>query len=1610
MINRAKLSKIAILLVGIVLVFSTDSNAQFDPSWYSPGNTYIKLGVAADGVYRVDLRSGNLDGVDISGVNASSYKIFEDGVEIPILHDTSSGRNELVFIGERNDGSDEDFAYGYNTTRRSSAYHSLYSDTTYYWLTWDGASGLRYNSTTSQSGAGINNVQHSNHLESELVYHNGSSSDTASPVYVLGEGYIMHTFSQTPTSAVDITKEFEIAIDQLNSSQNLDFNLRMIGGSSSRHLVNLYLELTRGGSTEFYLIDTADWSGYTFVDLTGSIPASEIPSGTSTLKVKVEANNAFGGNPNRSHVDFIDVTFNRNLSAQDGQLIFNAPNGSANSYQLSGFPGGNLTAFHPSTSRSLSFGGSSFGATASSASTYLVSQDDNRFDPGSVKRDIASDLAATSNSSNYIIITTPFLRNTAETHANYRQSPTGGSHQVLVVEVQDIFDQFDYGRKSPIAIQRFITHAFNNWSTAPENVLLWGDTIYAKPGSVRPEWEVPCFGKSCSDSWLALNTQGTNDYIEAVSIGRISARTIEEGQTFINKIQNYESQPLSDWQKRFIWMTGGSNLSEQNRLNGYALDWGDRSFSNPIGGDTLNFFKSDDSALDPTFIDSVDTAISNGSALLMFFGHSATQTWSIVTNPPEQFNNPDELPLVFSLGCYTGAYGSGAGVDQSEQVFGERLVIGSLNGAIAHYGGSAASFITPAGEVADPAFDIMFLEGERVLGKVIKENKRRYITRSANPSALSISTTLQYNLLGDPATILSIPSSPDLHVTPAHVSLNPFAPSPSSDDSLTVNVRLTNRGLLPSTDVVVELRHWDPANQLQSYRKTVPAYSRPSNMFFRIPIDEGLVGENRYQIILDPDNFVSEEVETNNTTEKTQIIFGSGIFLALPAQDGIVNSLNTTLSVVVASTQGTQTPILFQMSSNPDYSGAQEFTTTGELLAEWDVSGMQNGTTYYWRATVDDPSLPPGWKEGRFTVRTDLTDSGFFQQDPEFSNNEFGNFLDYDGQNFEFDDFKIEVQVSELGQLFVAGNQIYFLLGMGVSVFDRGTGVKKGDALWFHPDLNNTDPPEVDAQRYQDVVDTAIDGDYIIFSTRFLQIPAGEPLTEPVRAVLRNLGSVEIDQTTYDDAYIGIFKKGEGLVTELLSPGVRQNVDFSYDLPFNFGQSFVLSRPLGPTSRWISGGIEASLQNPNARLGLLAADLNGVPITDTTWVDQGNSAATIDLLSIDASTRPQIKLKTIFEDASQQSTPQLVNWYATFDLVPELMIDPAQFRLSANEVSEGEEITVFNQITNLSDSEATEVIVKYEIVDRNNVLLEVAKDTLDMAIAGGQMTEIQRSLSTIGFAGRNQLIVTVQQGSFLEAIEYNNTVVGSFTAEGDIQPPEVTVLIDGIEFSDDPRVITNLNDESVPFVSARPTIEVVIKDDNKYLALEDTTNLTVRLDETVVEYALPNVSFIPGTAEKNEARFVYDAEFARDSTHTLVITGRDASGNASPTSEDPYRVNFRVQTTTEVKNMFNYPNPMNSFTTFAFQLRGLDAAVVDDLRLRIYTVNGRLIREFDIVEDPSLLDSGVVQVGWNKFSWDGTDEDGDQVANGVYLYKVILQADGKDMTDDFEIEKIAVIR
>ena len=126
----------------------------------------------------------------------------------------------------------------------------------------------------------------------------------------------------------------------------------------------------------------------------------------------------------------------------------------------------------------------------------------------------------------------------------------------------------------------------------------------------------------------------------------------------------------------------------------------------------------------------------------------------------------------------------------------------------------------------------------------------------------------------------------------------------------------------------------------------------------------------------------------------------------------------------------------------------------------------------------------------------------------------------------------------------------------------------------------------------------------------------------------------------------------------------------------------------------------------------------------------------------------------------------------------------------------------------------------------------------------------------------------------------------------------------------------------------------------------------------------------------------------------MEVLAKDASGNFFDSTSS--RSVFNVYNNPDLLQVYNYPNPFVDNTNFTFELRG--TIPPEEFKIKIFTVAGRLIKE--------LIPSSPLQIGFNKIYWDGKDEDGDEIANGLYFYKIISKSGDEVKTVTQKLAKV----
>ena len=234
-----------------------------------------------------------------------------------------------------------------------------------------------------------------------------------------------------------------------------------------------------------------------------------------------------------------------------------------------------------------------------------------------------------------------------------------------------------------------------------------------------------------------------------------------------------------------------------------------------------------------------------------------------------------------------------------------------------------------------------------------------------------------------------------------------------------------------------------------------------------------------------------------------------------------------------------------------------------------------------------------------------------------------------------------------------------------------------------------------------------------------------------------------------------------------------------------------------------------------------------------------------------------------------------------------------------------------------------------------------------------------------------------------EYYTFNNQIEGSFYVVRDSANPLFNITFDGREI---------INGD---IISSEPEI-IITLEDNSPLPLDSTYFTIVHTHNNI-----PKVLTVPGpditynyTPYPNSRVVITWTPKLEDGRHVLEVLAKDASGNFFDSTSS--RSVFNVYNNPDLLQVYNYPNPFSDNTYFTFELRGVIPP--EEFKIKIFTVAGRLIKE--------LAPSSPLQIGFNKIYWDGKDEDGDEIANGLYFYKIISKSGDEIKTVTQKLAKV----
>ena len=229
-------------------------------------------------------------------------------------------------------------------------------------------------------------------------------------------------------------------------------------------------------------VGEASWDGFNTHQLEGNIPANLIQNQVLNLELTTDQQDNDG---DLFFLDWFELNYQRDFGVVDDHLSFGYETNGNWTYELTGFSNSNIEVFdisNPNVPKSfvnneiLPVSGEfdiRFSDTVSGAKKYFATTNTGYLSVPAIEADSPSNLHAQSHGADLLLISHKSLMTPAETLKTHKIAMDLRNE---LIDVQDIYDEFNYGIPSPYAIQSFIAYAYQQWqSPAPAYVILIGD-------------------------------------------------------------------------------------------------------------------------------------------------------------------------------------------------------------------------------------------------------------------------------------------------------------------------------------------------------------------------------------------------------------------------------------------------------------------------------------------------------------------------------------------------------------------------------------------------------------------------------------------------------------------------------------------------------------------------------------------------------------------------------------------------------------------------------------------------------------------------------------------------------------------------------------------------------------------------------------------------------------------------------------------------------------------------------------------------------------------------------------------------------------------------------
>ncbi len=1604
---RSYKNTILILKVLSVWLISPKLTAQSTADWIVDGQQYFAIKVLQSGIIRIPVDTLVRAGIPIGSFSARNIQVFYRGKEIPTYFRGEENENPeyLQFLGSKNDGWFDTGLYA-NPLKQANPFYSMFNDTATYFLTWNNnTNNLRYQLPTIEGSSILQTEgrRKSIYFSPDRFYY-----DEIGPFFNATEGWFSLpeiTLGNTTTRTIPLDGKAP------NGTIYVDITVCGVNNEPAPMGNNHHLRVSLGATQ---LLDTI-FRGREIIKKRFAIDASMV---SNFITLSFSSVNDLGVSSDRMAIASITADYpatfqispanyyqftlepsNQNrrilfqgLSSQTPPIVYAplprwrfTPVYTAQGWQITIPPTENIVELHVSTAPT------------------IISKTD-------IKR---ASMLMDRYPSDFIMITHPSLMGVCQPYAQYRNA--------LLVNIETLYNRYAYGIwHHPLAIRYFLQDYIRGGYGTPTYLFLVGKGINQASLRTTPTLAtqnlVPVAGMPPSDMMLTTRIVNYTDIPEIV-VGRLGAINPSDVTYYLSKVIENEQRQPSLGSKNILLFGGGNNATEQTTFANYLRNYQNILTDTLLGGFATLFLKNSSAPMVTSQSDSVRSILEQGPLALTFFGHGWSGGFDQNIDEPVNFNNQGKNPLIIANSCYSGNI-----FNAGQTTISEKWVLIPQKGALAFLASTNLGY---------PSFlDRYTREFYRNLtqhyygqsyGKAILEAVKTLM--QTIPSNYTTSTCLEFLLHGDPAAKPVVGLKPDPALLQNSLSIQPGTIS-TAIDSFAVRVIVSNPGMAQNQPLTIYAEHKMPTGKTQEKSTIIPRVYYKDTIFIYFPIDRlNAPGINRITVTLDYLHQIDELNENNNTQTITFPIQSTEIYPVFPLPFSLRYNFPSKLKASTGNPFQPEEIYIFQLDTTPSFTSPA--TQTGYVrsmggVIEWQPSnGNLGNKNYYWRVAINKTTPEQiEWQSSTFSVKN--AQGGWIQEGKHhFESNSYQFIeIDYLGR-WSFSISPKMIQCINYGSYVgLASNSIRFSID-NLSDYGACGGMASivlvvVDSLTLQPWMSDRAnygqadypvcPPrtrpnyyftfpanETGRQNLRNFLQNNIpDGFYILaYSVGNAQF---ETWTNNDYAAFENLGASQIRTIPNNYPYIFFTRKGFPTQTvEVVGQHANDVISFQRELLSNFTFGRMTSTWIGPAKSWSKltwrPNPDQITNTDSLWLNLYGKNKSGVDTLLGRW---NYPDTVIDLAWANPLKHTHLQTEYYTYDAIQKTPVELKSWSIEFEPYAELAINPAaEFRFHAYEINEGDTLKLSLAFSNVSDLKSDSYEIRYSV--QNTLGNTIAEITTQLDTLPAQTSKTQDiHFSTRNLSGNYKILVKANypelKGQTIpENLYFNNLGVLPFKVKTDNTQPLLTVLFDG-------RHIMNKE-----IVSSHPTILIQLQDNNLYLPLNDTSAMEIWLTYPgsqnsqriwlTNEIQANTMIWYPATLGQNTCKVIWQPTFTTDGIYELTVKGRDITGNTAGTT--PYTIQFEVINKTTITRLLNYPNPFSTSTRFAFTLTG--SKVPDDLRIQIYTVTGKCVREITLEE------LGPIRIGNNltQFAWDGTDQFGDRLANGVYFYRVVTKIDGQ---------------